>query len=155
MKSWEKIDQPHAVYRLSGLEGELLYIGCSMTPFTRMGNHIWTKPWGRAITRVDIKWYPDWLSASRAETAGILKENPPYNRTDWQPEQIGARPPKSLSPARGDGVHCPKCGISIENKRKGKAYCNSCSAKYSADWRAKRDAALLTLKRFEGRTHSS
>jgi predicted GIY-YIG superfamily endonuclease len=75
---WEKIDEPHAVYRFWH-KNTLLYVGCSFRFPERMMHHSSTKGWYREIDRITIEWFPDFLSGRRAETKAIELEKPKYN----------------------------------------------------------------------------
>lgn len=77
-KSWEKLTEPHAVYRFWHKK-KLLYVGCSYQFANRMAHHASTKGWFREIDRITIEWFPDYLSGRLAEDAAIQAEQPKYN----------------------------------------------------------------------------
>lgn len=132
--NWQK---PHALYRYFDPVGTLLYIGCSLEPFSRLQVHHTIQDWWRDIATVKIEWHPDWYAARRAEAVAIVAEVPRYNRLRISPDQVATtiRARRDRLP-RGDGVHCPKCG---EPKPRPKAtYCAKCQAAYQRARRLKK-----------------
>jgi hypothetical protein len=131
-------NNPHAVYRIRNAAGELLYIGCSQSICGRLSGHSSTQPWAHAIARIDVEWFDDELLGRRAEAAAILAESPRYNVIQVEPDNVGMLEQNELErPRRGDGIHCPKCGGEIENKRPGKGYCDACYMIYRKNRREK------------------
>ena len=117
MNYFEKIQKPHAIYRFFRDDGALLYVGLSLRPMTRLEVHACTKSWYREITRMEIRWFPDYLTAARAEQSAINDEAPLHNKLVF---------------SQGDGTTCPRCGGPKEHKL-GKAYCGACYAEYRVE----------------------
>lgn len=129
MKSWERMVLPHAVYRVFDATGVLLYIGCSQRIGARLAVHGNTQPWYHEIARIEVEWHPNEPHAKVAEAKAIENEKPKYNRLIADPQKIAEEP----KPARGDGVHCPKCGGEKESQKM--AYCRACMRTYQQDRR--------------------
>jgi predicted GIY-YIG superfamily endonuclease len=70
-----------AVYRLRDKEGRLLYVGITVNPNIRFGEHAAEKPWWSAVDMgaTKIEWYKNRALAKAAETKAIQTENPIYN----------------------------------------------------------------------------
>jgi hypothetical protein len=82
-----KAQLPHAVYRVYGAAGQLLYIGCSYRPWYRLQGH---RPFKiQQISKVTLAWYPDAIIALREEAAAILAERPLLNLRKDIPDRIG------------------------------------------------------------------
>jgi predicted GIY-YIG superfamily endonuclease len=151
----EKINLPHAVYRFTREDGTLLYVGCSMRPLARAAHHYDTRPWTREIARVEIKWYPDFLSASRAERQAILDEAPLFNAAIFSVESVGKAMLRAAGvKKKGDGTTCPRCGGPKEHKP-GKAYCQPCNRDYQEERRRRlgtrpQQPPTVTCPRCEG-----
>ena len=80
-----------AIYRLFSNSGELLYVGISMSPQTRIYQHS-RKPWYSQMDRsrtVVGPWFPDKAAARLAEATAIVAENPLHNRDRTAPEIVG------------------------------------------------------------------
>ncbi|MDG4798995.1 GIY-YIG nuclease family protein [Micromonospora sp. WMMD980] len=75
---------PTALYRLRDSDGQLLYVGITSTPASRMGAHRREKPWWSEVdpARTTYDWLPDRPTAERAEVATIAQESPRYNVAD-------------------------------------------------------------------------
>lgn len=79
-KRWIGPPVPHAVYRMYDADGQLLYIGSTSDIGRRVQNHIgYGRPWILRVTRVELEWYPDIVTAREAEGRAIADENPPHN----------------------------------------------------------------------------
>lgn len=74
--------KPHAVYRIFGENGLLLYVGCSFAPLGRLKNHERFKAWAQSIRSVTLTWYPDKKSGLTAEKIAIQTEFPEWNVYD-------------------------------------------------------------------------
>ena len=129
----------HAVYRVFDAADQLLYVGCTVTPFTRTKKHM-HKPWAREIAKITIQWLPTWATARQAEAQAIHDEHPKFNRTAPDPDGTITR--KGRKP-RGTPGRCPHCnGLKPEKA----AYCVPCQKQYNQEYHIRRKAALLTLK---------
>lgn len=136
MEDWEKMDRPHAVYRLWSAAPRLLYVGCAYRPFGRIGHHFSLQPWYADIATVTIEWHPSLPAARKAEALAIQGERPEHNKLVLQPEQLGQfMLERANKPRRGNGKDCPKCGAP-KDKRKD-PYCRECLRKYRAAYRQK------------------
>ena len=69
------------IYRHFDSEGNLLYIGVSLSALNRLQTHRDKADWRHDITKVVIKKFPDRESALKAEKLAIQKEHPRFNRT--------------------------------------------------------------------------
>lgn len=74
-------DDPCALYWLHNANGELIYVGISFEPTTRVGTHRREQAWGSEISDewTVIDWHPDRPSAEDAETDAIFVHQPPFN----------------------------------------------------------------------------
>lgn len=77
-KFWEKIDEPHAVYRFYRKK-KLLYVGCTYQFPARMTHHASTRGWFKEVDRITIEWHPNFLTGRQAEAQAIEVEKPKYN----------------------------------------------------------------------------
>lgn len=75
----EMLDQPTQLYRHFNNDGELLYVGISLSAIGRLRQHRDAAPWFDAISRVEIVNYPTREEALRAEAEAIHRENPRHN----------------------------------------------------------------------------
>lgn len=75
------------LYRHFDANGELLYVGISLSAINRLAQHKGASHWFNEIARVDITCYPDRKSVIDAESAAITNENPKHNLK---------RPPQSV-----------------------------------------------------------
>jgi hypothetical protein len=137
MQYHEKADLPHCVYWIWGGD-ELLYIGCARAPCQRVSAHGHVQPWHLEITKIDVRWFPDRLSARKAEAQDLIDNSTRYNRMYADPDMIG-RPRKPRGKPRGDGWRCPKCGE--QKKTRTAAYCPPCMTNYQAFRRLQKLAA--------------
>ena len=136
MKWFEQADLPRTVYRFFDRDKVLLYVGCSINPFTRWTVHLVHSPWVKDITTMTVEWYPNWITGARAEMTAIVNEHPKYNKLVFDPTNVGAETlRKTNAVPRGDGVSCPKCHKPKE--RRSAAYCRACTRVYTATRRAK------------------
>lgn len=72
---------PTALYRLLNDGGLLLYVGISIDPERRFGEHRKVHDWWPLVARRDVKWLPfGGLEAERAERAAIGVGQPAFNR---------------------------------------------------------------------------
>ena len=83
-----------ALYRLYDAEGELLYVGISLSAIQRLSDHMKGKLWAEDIARVDVAWYDSRTDALAAEAKAIRAEWPRHNvqhnkRTPVEEEWFG------------------------------------------------------------------
>lgn len=71
---------PTAVYRAYDRAGKLLYVGCSIHPYTRMEQHRGTV-WFPRLARFTVHTYKNRWIALEVEALAILTEEPEYNVT--------------------------------------------------------------------------
>lgn len=71
--------EPHAIYRIFNKFGELLYIGASCDPVSRLYAHDKTQQWATDISHIEVTWLPCRDDALAAEKAAILTESPKWN----------------------------------------------------------------------------
>jgi hypothetical protein len=67
-----------ALYRFFNSEGDLLYIGVSLSAVYRLSQHK-IKPWYLEISWIDIQWFPSRKIALLAEAEAIKSEFPRFN----------------------------------------------------------------------------
>lgn len=80
----------HALYRFYGADRDLLYIGISLHPFQRMGQHRTDKSWWGEVSKVTIDRYPSRQAVLAAERVAIKVENPKYNIVHAKPKRTRA-----------------------------------------------------------------
>ncbi|MEV4521496.1 GIY-YIG nuclease family protein [Micromonospora tulbaghiae] len=82
--SAELKDALTALYRLRNRDGQLLYVGITSSPGSRMSAHRREKPWWPEVdpARTTYQWLPNRPAAERAEVAAIAQEAPRYNLAD-------------------------------------------------------------------------
>ncbi len=68
-----------AVYRLYDAEGSLLYVGCTVDPWTRLRAHRRRQPWWDEVTDAEFIWFPSVDLAADVEQQAIGTERPVYN----------------------------------------------------------------------------
>jgi hypothetical protein len=75
------LDAPgaHCLYRHFDADGELLYIGVSLSAVERLSAHNRTARWADKITRVEIERFPTRQAVLAAEEYAIKAERPIYN----------------------------------------------------------------------------
>lgn len=70
---------PCALYRVRDDRSQLLYIGISDAPLSRMAGHDRSSGWARQAADISIEWHPSRDDARAAESAAILAEDPIHN----------------------------------------------------------------------------
>jgi predicted DNA-binding transcriptional regulator AlpA len=75
-----KASEPTCLYRHWSADGELLYVGVSLSVLQRAAHHKHCSPWFREIARIDIEWFPTRGEALRAERSAIWREKPRHNQ---------------------------------------------------------------------------
>lgn len=68
-----------ALYRHFSANGELLYVGISCKPITRLKQHEHDSGWASEIARVEIERFETRAAAMAAEREAIKKEKPRHN----------------------------------------------------------------------------
>lgn len=68
-----------SLYRHFAADGELLYVGISLSAISRLGQHAEHAHWFNRIARVEIEQYPTRRAAMQAEKEAILGEQPTFN----------------------------------------------------------------------------
>lgn len=78
------------VYRFFSTNGELLYVGVSLSVFQRIMSHR-TKNWHKDIANVTLEHFSDRREAMDAEAAAIREHQPRYNtvHTNRAPKPVG------------------------------------------------------------------
>ena len=69
-----------AVYRLSGLENRLLYVGITTNPLQRWANHASTQEWWPDVAVREIEWFATRAEAETAEAKAIDEDAPKWNK---------------------------------------------------------------------------
>jgi predicted GIY-YIG superfamily endonuclease len=73
------VSERTALYRMFGVDDELLYIGISKNFGRRWEQHARKQPWWDEVVRQTVEWRPTRDEAERDETAAIKAEHPKYN----------------------------------------------------------------------------
>ena len=68
-----------ALYRIWGIDDQLLYVGISKSALSRLGQHLTEKSWAADIVNVTIETYSTRELAAAAEIAAIKAEKPLHN----------------------------------------------------------------------------
>lgn len=76
---WHTAAVRHFLYRHFATDGELLYIGISLSAFRRLRQHQQHASWFDRIARVEIQPFPSRGEALVAERAAIASEHPAHN----------------------------------------------------------------------------
>lgn len=67
------------LYRHFDAEGQLLYVGISLSALTRLGQHKENAQWYGRIARVEIQTFPSRAAALHAEREAVRTEQPSFN----------------------------------------------------------------------------
>lgn len=67
------------IYRLYSDPGDLLYVGCTIDPWTRLRAHGRRQPWWDEVTAAEVLWLPSMELAADVEQQAIWTEHPIYN----------------------------------------------------------------------------
>jgi len=67
------------VYRLYDAEGSLLYVGCTVDPWTRLKAHRRRQPWWDEVVDAEVIWFLSVELAADVEQQAIFTESPVYN----------------------------------------------------------------------------
>ncbi len=67
------------MYRIFNDADELLYVGMTVDPGQRIGDHRGLKRWWQQVARITLTWFDDRPTAAAAELAAIRDERPLYN----------------------------------------------------------------------------
>lgn len=86
------------IYRAFGAMDDLLYVGITTDPKTRLRDHSISKSWWKEVGNVTLEVLPSWAAASQAETLAIATEYPRYNK----------HPGNQAAPIRDKKVNPPK-----------------------------------------------
>ena len=82
------------VYRHYGIDGQLLYVGTTITAFGRLRRHIDTSRWKAEIAQVEITHYATKEEARDAEKHAIQSEHPLFNVRHNQPPKVKTKKAK-------------------------------------------------------------
>ena len=74
---------PTALYRHFDKDGDLLYVGISLSPLARTKKHKEVAGWYREVATITIEWLPSKMEALEAETQAIRREKPKHNIHGW------------------------------------------------------------------------
>lgn len=75
----EKTAEPTQLYRHYDADGNLLYIGISLSTVHRLGQHRKHAHWFRQITSITVEHFPSKVEATEAEALAISRESPRHN----------------------------------------------------------------------------
>ncbi len=98
-----------AIYRHYDRDGVLLYVGLSLNPIKRLGQHRVHSLWFYSITRVEIEWAKNREAAADEERRAVRAERPLFNTVYNRPSsERRAVTPKPISKA------CPAEPVEIK-----------------------------------------
>ena len=82
-------DKATQLYRHFDADGQLLYVGISMSAWGRCATHMRRSGWSGQSVRMTIQHFPNRADAKAAETLAITTENPLWNVKEmlWQVEK--------------------------------------------------------------------
>lgn len=88
------------LYRQFNSRDELLYVGISVNPFSRLDNHK-RSSWFEEIAKVTIEKFPNRILAIKAESMAIDSEKPMYNQMNGTriKKRLAPKPPPNLPAA--------------------------------------------------------
>src|SRR6516165_2240870 len=86
------------LYRHFDGNGQLLYVGISLSTVSRLSQHRHGSDWFAEIRNVTIEDFPTREAAVAAEQAAIAAEKPRYNLLLCKPPKTKARPPAAPTP---------------------------------------------------------
>jgi predicted GIY-YIG superfamily endonuclease len=75
----EFLAKPAALYRHFNVDGELLYVGISVSSLVRLTKHRHASSWFSEIAVVKIEHFPNRPDALKAEAKAIREERPRHN----------------------------------------------------------------------------
>lgn len=105
-------DKPHALYRFFDGEDRLLYIGITVNPGGRFGQHSDDKPWWSEIARIAMEPHPDRGAVLEAERRAIVSERPRYNK-QHNKTHLAAAPAPIVGHSTVDAA-CDVCNQPVE-----------------------------------------
>lgn len=79
-----------ALYRHWDADGNLLYVGISLSAVARLSRHISGSPWADKIVNVTVEYLPSRDEALVAEKAAIMEEKPIWNKVHNRGALLGA-----------------------------------------------------------------
>jgi hypothetical protein len=77
-----------ALYRHFAADGELLYVGISLRPFTRIRDHIRVSSWADTIANITFEYFDSRVAAMAAEARAVQEENPRHNVRLRKPKKL-------------------------------------------------------------------
>lgn len=80
---------PTDLYRFYGSDGQLLYVGISLSAAHRASQHRAEKPWWPDVARMDVEHFDNRVDAARAEMVAIKAEHPRYNIVGANQREVG------------------------------------------------------------------
>lgn len=87
-KEQEKIKNLQYLYRHFDKDGNLLYVGISLSVIQRLSQHKNCSPWYHKIAKIEVETFDDRASALVAEKKAIIEEHPIYNKYRPKPEYL-------------------------------------------------------------------
>lgn len=70
------------LYRFFDANGQMLYVGKTITPLRRLADHIREKPDMNLVVHIELEWFDSEAEALDAETAAIFHGRPLWNKRD-------------------------------------------------------------------------
>jgi excisionase family DNA binding protein len=90
------------LYRFFDAKGTLLYVGISISAFSRLCQHRKESDWYDLAVRIDIEKYKTRKDAEQAEREAIYKENPIFNVSRVVPDEDNICPSPTSSKYSGN-----------------------------------------------------
>lgn len=76
----DALTRDHILYRHFDAEGNLLYVGVSLSSLSRLRAHSHRSSWFRRVARIDLEHFDTRAQALAAESRAIANESPRHNR---------------------------------------------------------------------------
>lgn len=85
-----------AVYQHLDADGRILYIGVSINPMARFGQHRGCSPWVLQVATITVEWFDSQAAAYAEERRLVAIHQPPMNRhmihrKGFEPEKLAQR----------------------------------------------------------------
>lgn len=70
-----------SVYRCFDADGDLLYVGASIQPLSRIWGHVVNSPWIHLVKTINVEVFEDKMVMAASEKKAIQDEGPRFNIT--------------------------------------------------------------------------
>lgn len=106
------MELPQALYRFFNADGELLYVGISLNPGHRWGQHRADKPWWIEVATITVEAHRGRAEVLEAEREAIKRERPRYNLTHNYSrggQRMASMLGRMVAPPERYKDACPQC----------------------------------------------